>query len=50
MKNIKIKVPIIVIILVKNCEEVDWKELGHSFISGLTQSKYVKSEEVKNNE
>lgn len=37
-------------ILVKNCEEVDWKELGHSFISGLTQSKYVKSEEVKNNE
>lgn len=37
-------------IIVKNCEEVDWKELGHSFISGLTQSKYIKSEEVKENE
>lgn len=37
-------------ILVKNCEEVDWKELGHSFISGLTQSKYIKNQEVKENE
>lgn len=27
-------------ILVKNNEEVNWIELGHSFISGLTQSKY----------
>ena len=37
-------------ILVKNCEEVDWKELGHSFISGLTQSKYIKNQEAKENE
>lgn len=37
-------------ILVKNNEEVDWKELGHSFVSGLTRGKYVKNEEEKNDE
>lgn len=34
-------------ILVKNNEEVSWKELGHSFVSGLTQVKYIKNEEEK---
>ena len=37
-------------ILVKICEELDWKELGHSFISGLTQPKYRKIEEGKEDE
>lgn len=36
-------------ILVKNNEEVEWQELGHSFIAGLTRSKYVKDEEEKKN-
>ena len=37
-------------ILVKNNEEVDWQELGHSFVSGLTRGKYVKNEEEKDDE
>ncbi|MGN1298206.1 MAG: type I-B CRISPR-associated protein Cas8b1/Cst1 [Clostridia bacterium] len=37
-------------ILIKNNEGVDWKELGHSFIAGLTQAGYIKNEEVKENE
>lgn len=37
-------------ILVQNNEEVNWKELGHSFVSGLTQVKYIKNEEVKEDE
>lgn len=37
-------------ILIKNNEGVGWKELGHSFIAGLTQIGYIKNEEVKENE
>lgn len=37
-------------ILIKNNEEVEWKELGHSFIAGLTQKGYIKNKEVKENE
>ena len=31
-------------ILVKNNENINWQELGHSFISGLTSARYVKEE------
>ena len=31
-------------ILVKDNENINWQELGHSFIAGLTSSKYVKEE------
>ncbi len=31
-------------ILVKNDENINWQELGHSFIAGLTSSKYIKEE------
>lgn len=31
-------------ILVKNNENITWQEIGHSFISGLTSSKYMKEE------
>lgn len=37
-------------ILIKNNEGVDWKELGHSFIAGLTQERYVKNKEEDENE
>ena len=37
-------------ILVKNNEEIQWQDLGHSFIAGLTQERYRKNEEVKENE
>ncbi|MBO5348782.1 MAG: type I-B CRISPR-associated protein Cas8b1/Cst1 [Clostridia bacterium] len=39
-------------ILVKNNENINWQELGHSFIAGLTSSRYVKEEnkEVSENE
>lgn len=32
-------------ILVRNNDDIEWQELGHSFIAGLT-SKYEKKEEV----
>lgn len=34
-------------ILVKNNENINWQELGHSFIAGLTSPKYVKKGEDK---
>lgn len=37
-------------LLVTKNEEVDWKEIGHSFIAGLTQAKYVKNKEENENE
>ena len=37
-------------ILTINNESVSWKELGHSFIAGLTQPRYQKNKEVKENE
>lgn len=37
-------------ILTINNEGVSWKELGHSFIAGLTQPRYQKNKEVKENE
>ena len=36
-------------ILTKNNEGVDWKELGHSFISGLTQERYIGNKEENEN-
>lgn len=37
-------------ILIKNNEGVDWKELGHSFIAGLTQERYINNKEENENE
>ena len=37
-------------ILIKNNEGVDWKELGHSFIAGLTQERYMVNKEENENE
>lgn len=37
-------------LLIKNNESVDWKELGHSFIAGLTQERYEKNKEENENE
>ena len=37
-------------ILIKHNEGVDWKELGHSFIAGLTQERYEKNKEENENE
>lgn len=36
------------LLVIKN-EEVDWKDIGHSFIAGLTQPKYVKNKEENGN-
>lgn len=36
-------------ILIKNNEGVDWKELGHSFIAGLTQERYIGNKEENEN-
>ena len=36
-------------ILVKNNEEVEWQELGHSFIAGLARNKNEENEEEKSN-
>lgn len=36
-------------ILTKNNEGVDWKELGQSFISGLTQERYIGNKEENKN-
>jgi len=37
-------------ILVKNNENLNWQELGHSFISGLTSPRYVKKENKEDSE
>lgn len=37
-------------ILIKNNEGVDWKGLGHSFVAGLTQERYLYNKEENENE